>query len=93
MNTESKTPAITVYGTSWCPDVAFARRYLDRHGVVYEYHDIEVNTQAKTALLEISGADWVVPTMIFSDGSVLCNPSIKELADKLGRPKLKRRTK
>lgn len=90
MNTESETPTIIVYGTAWCPDVAFARRYLDRHGVAYDYRDIDLDTQAMAAILAISGADWVVPTIEFPDGSVLCDPSIKKLAEKLGNPKLKR---
>ena len=93
MKTEKETPAIVVYGTSWCPDVMFARRYLDRHGVDYEYLDIDVNKQAMEALLDISGKDWLVPTVILPDGLVLSNPSIKELANKLGRPKLKHRSK
>jgi mycoredoxin len=89
MNTENNNPVLTMFGTSWCPDVSFARRYLDRHGVAYEYLDIDRNKQAMSDLFQISGQDWVVPTMVFPDGSVLCNPSIKELADRLGRPKAK----
>ncbi|TFG71655.1 MAG: NrdH-redoxin [Anaerolineales bacterium] len=90
MNIESDTPAIVLYGTAWCPDVAFVRRYLDRHEIVYDYCDIDLDTQAMAAILAISGADWVVPTFVFPDSSVLCNPSIKALAEKLGNPKIKR---
>ena len=88
-----ETPAIIVYGTSWCPDVLFARRYLDRHGVEYEYFDIDDNKEAMNALFEISGVDWLVPTVVFPDGSIISNPSIKALAEKLGRPKRKDRGK
>ena len=90
MNSETVTPSFILYGTAWCPDVAFARRYLDRHGIAYDYRDIDLNSQARAAILEISGDDWVVPTFLFPDGSVLCNPSIKQLAEKLGKPKIKR---
>jgi mycoredoxin len=89
MNTEKDTPALVMYGTSWCPDVRFARRYLDRHGVTYEYLDIDKDKQAKAALLEMSGEGWLVPTVVFPDGTVLSNPSIKQLANILGRPKRK----
>ena len=86
MNSEKRT-SIVVYGTSWCPDVVFARRYLDRHGVEYDYFDIDANKQAMEELLKISGSDWLVPTVVLPDGSVLSNPSVKELAKLLGRPK------
>ena len=87
MTTDTEKSTLILYGTSWCPDVMFARRYLDRHGIEYEYLDIDADADAKKAILDISGADWLVPTITFSDGSILCNPSIKELANKLGHPK------
>jgi hypothetical protein len=40
-------------------------------------------------LLELRGKDWVVPTLILADGTILDDPSIRDLADLLGRPKRK----
>jgi glutaredoxin len=93
MNSEKKPSAIIVYGTSWCPDVVVARRFLDQRGVEYEYLDIDANKEAMDALFEISGVDWLVPTVVFPDGSVFSNPSKKELAGKLRRQKKKNRSK
>jgi mycoredoxin len=87
MKTENHKPDIIFYGTSWCPDCTRARRYLDRHGIDYLYLDIDTNPQAMSALLDISGKDWLVPTITFPDGSVLSNPTVKALADKLGLQK------
>ena len=87
--TEGTKPLI-VYGAVWCPDVFMARRYLDRHGVAYEYRDIDKVPEAKAALLDIAGAGWVVPTIVMPDGEVLHSPSVRELADKLGRPSRKK---
>jgi len=86
-----KTPSgIIMYGTAWCPDVVRTRQYLDRHNVGYTYHDIDEEPEAMAALLELRGKDWVVPTLVLADGTVLDDPSIRDLADLLGHPKRKR---
>ena len=77
---------LRVYGAQWCPDVTLAHRYLDRHGVDYHNCDIDQNPACKAALERLCGEDWVVPTFVFPDGTVMANPSIRDLADKLGRP-------
>jgi mycoredoxin len=86
MNTEKETPALIVYGCSWCPDVIFTRRYLDQHQIIYDYFDIDKNKTAMNALYEISGADWLVPTIVFPDGTILINPSNKQIAEKMNLP-------
>lgn len=91
MKHDSRLSTCVVYGTSWCPDVSIARRYLDRHGVVYDYLDIDANPAARQSLIDLCGPGWLVPTITFPDGTVLSNPSIKVLAEKLGRPERKRR--
>jgi mycoredoxin len=87
--TESKGGEIIVYGAAWCPDVTMARRYLDRHGVAYTYRDID-SDEMKQALVALRGADWVVPTIVMPDGTVLDNPPIRQLANLLGRPRRKK---
>jgi len=87
---EKTSAEIIMYGTAWCPDVARTRRYLDRHDIDYTYRDIDEESEAMAALLELRGKDWVVPTLILADGTVLDDPSIRDLADLLGRPKRKR---
>jgi mycoredoxin len=81
---------LRVYGAAWCPDVTLALRYLDRHGVDYRYGDIDEDPEAKAALLNLSGDDWLIPTLVFPDGTVMANPSIRDVAGKLGRPPRKK---
>lgn len=88
--TASDATQIIVYGAAWCPDVTLARKYLDRHGVTYVYRDIDEDPEASKALLALRGADWVVPTIVMPDETILDNPSIRELANRLGRPPRKR---
>lgn len=88
--TETQEPLI-VYGAAWCPDVFMARRYLDRHGVAYDYRDIDKDPEAKAALFDIAGEDWLIPMVVMPDGEILQNPSVRELANKLGRPPRKKK--
>ncbi|HQE93958.1 MAG TPA: glutaredoxin domain-containing protein [Anaerolineae bacterium] len=75
---------LTVYGTCWCPDVRRARRFLDEHNVVYAYCDIDTDATSRAYCDEVHGGSWIVPTIAFPDGTILCNPSVRELAAKLG---------
>lgn len=83
---EKTSAEIIMYGTAWCPDVARTRRYLDRHDIDYTYRDIDEEPEAMTALLGLRGKDWVVPTLVLADGTVLDDPSVRDLAALLGRP-------
>jgi len=75
---------LTVYGTRWCPDVRRARRFLDEHNVAYAYRDIDADADACAYCDEVHGGSWIVPTIVFPDGAILFNPSVRELATKLG---------
>jgi len=88
--TDTTSSEIIMYGAAWCPDVAMARAYFDRHDVGYTYRDIDEEPDARAALLALRGEDWVIPTLVLPDGTVLDNPSIRDLAKRLGRPKRKR---
>ena len=74
----------TMYGAMWCPDVRRAQVFLDRHDVSYVYRDIDRDEGAMDELLELRGKAWVVPTVVLSDGTILDNPSRRELAKILG---------
>ncbi len=87
--TQMNTSKLIVYGAAWCPDVTLARRYLDRHGVAYVYRDIDAEPAAMQSLLDLRGEAWVIPTIVLPNGTILDNPSIRELAERLGRPNRK----
>lgn len=75
---------LTIYGTRWCPDVRRARRFLDQHGVVYAYIDLDEDADACTYCDEVHDGCWIVPTIAFPDGTHLFDPSASELAARLG---------
>lgn len=73
---------ITVYATTWCGDCRFARRWLDAHGIAYDYINIEENEQAANYVAQVNNGAYSVPTIIFPDGSILVEPSARQLTTK-----------
>jgi mycoredoxin len=77
--TSSDQP-IKVYATSWCGDCRMAKRWFDSHGISYEYINIDEDDDAADYVLKINRGMRSVPTIVFPDGSVLVEPSPRELA-------------
>lgn len=79
---ESATPTgtITMYATRWCGDCRRARRWFDAHGIAYNVIDIDHDDQAATYVMRVNGGMRSVPTIVFPDGSVLVEPTSRELA-------------
>ena len=81
---EEATPTMIVYGAVWCPDVRMTRAFLDRHTIAYDYRDIDRDAGVMDELLALRGKAWVVPTLVLPDGTILDNPSRRELKKRLG---------
>ncbi len=75
---------IVMYTTSWCPDCHRAKYLLDEYGVAYVNVDIEENDEARAFVMQVNNGHAVIPTIVFPDGSILVEPSNKQLANKAG---------
>ncbi|MEJ2150677.1 MAG: glutaredoxin domain-containing protein [Chloroflexota bacterium] len=75
---------IILYRTVWCSGTWFARRLLDEHQISYQWVDIDQDPRAAAYVEEINRGYRSVPTIIFSDGSILVEPSQSQLERKLG---------
>ncbi len=69
---------VSVYGTSWCAATQIVRRYLDRHGISYTYHDMESDPQAANQVRRWTGGHASHPTLQIG-GAILVEPSTIEL--------------
>jgi mycoredoxin len=76
-----QTP-VTVYGTNWCGQTQWVRRFLQKAGVPYRYVDLERDPEAVARLRWLTGGTASHPTVAIG-GTVLVEPSIEELADVL----------
>lgn len=67
---------LTMYSTSWCGYCHRLKSQLDREGIGYEVVDIEADEDAAAFVMGVNGGNQTVPTLRFTDGSALTNPSI-----------------
>lgn len=82
---------IKVYGAPWCPDCKLSKQFLNDQRIPFEWIDIEQNPEGRRHVEEINNGKQIIPTILFSDGSILVEPTNAELAEKLGiRPKAER---
>jgi mycoredoxin len=78
----SQAPVV-VYGHALCPGVGPVRGLLKRSKVEHEYIDIRQNSHAAERVRTINNGNESVPTLEFSDGSTMTEPSVAELKVKL----------
>ncbi len=79
-----ETAGITVYGAYWCPDCRRAKKFLGEQRIPYTWVDIEQDKSAEEFVLQKNDGKRIIPTIVFSDGSFLVEPTNAELALKLG---------
>ena len=75
---------IRVYGTWWCGDCRRVRRYFDRNQIRYSWVDIDKDQSGEAFVLDTNHGMRSVPTIVFSDGSILVEPSERELEQWFG---------
>ena len=73
---------IKIYATTWCGDCRWAKRWFDSHNIPYEYINIEEDEEAAEIVARVNKGMHSVPTIIFPDGSILVEPSSRDLAAK-----------
>lgn len=76
---------ITMYATTWCGDCRMAKRWLDAHEVAYDYINIEQDDEAAAYVVKVNGGQRTVPTIVFPDGTILVEPSARELAARFAK--------
>ncbi|MHA1910299.1 MAG: FAD-dependent oxidoreductase [Candidatus Kariarchaeaceae archaeon] len=75
---------ISFFGTPWCSDCKRTKAFLGEHRIPYDWINIDDNEEAARVVEKINDGKRKVPTLVFSDDSVLVEPSNAELAEKLG---------
>jgi thioredoxin reductase (NADPH) len=75
---------IRLYGATWCSDCKRAKKFFGEHRVAYDFIDVEVDAEGLRIVEETNKGKRIIPTIFFSDGSILVEPSNAELAEKLG---------
>lgn len=75
---------LTVYGAHWCPDCRRAKKFLGEQLIHFDWVDIEKDADARAYVEKLNNGKRIIPTIVFTDGSILVEPSNAQLAQKLG---------
>lgn len=81
--TETSTPQVTVYSTSWCAFCHTEMQWLERLGVKYTVKDIEADEAAKTELLDKLGGDFRGVPVTDINGDIILGFDRPKLQDSL----------
>ena len=80
--TASDAPLI-MYSTPWCGYCRQLKKALDNFGIGYDEINIEQDPTAAQFVESANGGNRTVPTLRLPDGSVLTNPTAREVKAKL----------
>ena len=77
---------IVMYTTEYCSDCHRARTFFETNKIEYLRVGLEGNEEATKFVVSVNNGYRSVPTIIFPDGSILTEPSWKELQEKTQLP-------
>jgi mycoredoxin len=75
--------SVTMYTTQWCGFCKRLKAQLGRVGVEMTEIDIERDEAAAKFVESVNGGNQTVPTLLFADGTTMCNPSAAQVQAKL----------
>ena len=76
----TQTDGLVIYTTSWCGDCRRSKRWLKDNQVPFTEVDIEQDESAAEYVRSVNAGSDTVPTLVFPDGSILREPSNRQLA-------------
>ena len=75
--------SFVMYSTTWCGYCKRLKSQLADLGVTFEEINIEEVPGTAEIVEKVNGGNRTVPTLVFSDGAVMTNPSAKQVTEKL----------
>lgn len=75
--------SLTIYSTPWCGYCTRLKSQLERAGIEFEDIDISKDEAAAKFVESANGGNQLVPTVKLPTGTVLSNPSLKQVQEAL----------
>lgn len=75
---------ITVIGHTWSPPLYNIKNFLSRNLYPFTFLDVEKSIEAQEILEKNKISSFKNAVVVFSDGSLLVNPDVREIAEKVG---------
>lgn len=76
--------SFVLYSTPWCGYCHRLKSQLQREGIDFTEVDIEQDPDSAKVVEQANGGNQTVPTLVFSDGTALTNPSVAQVKAQLG---------
>jgi len=76
--------SFVLYSTPWCGYCHRLKSQLQREGIGFTEVDIEQDPESAKIVEQANGGNQTVPTLVFSDGTALTNPSVAQVKAQLG---------
>ena len=83
--TATPTAPVTMYTTDWCGYCVRLKKLMQREGIDFAEVNIEQDEKAADLVMQANGGNRTVPTLLFTDGTALTNPSIDQVKAQLGQ--------
>ncbi|MFZ9044106.1 MAG: mycoredoxin [Candidatus Nanopelagicaceae bacterium] len=74
--------SFVMYSTTWCGYCKRLKSQLADLGISFEEINIEEVPGTAQIVEKVNGGNQTVPTLVFSDGSAMTNPSAKQVQEK-----------
>ena len=71
-----------MFSTEWCGYCKRLKSQLGEAGINFREINVEENPDSASFVEKVNGGNRVVPTLLFSDGSALTNPSVIAVKEK-----------
>jgi mycoredoxin len=78
----SKTDFV-MYSTQWCGYCKRLKAMLNQDGITFTEIDLEHDADAVAIVERVNNGNQTVPTLVFSDGEAMTNPSVAKVKEKL----------
>ena len=75
--------SFVMYSTTWCGYCKRLKTQLADLGISFEEINIEEVAGTAEIVETVNGGNQTVPTLVFSDGSAMTNPSAIQVQEKL----------
>ena len=75
--------SFTMYSTPWCGYCHRLKSQLNREGIEFDITDITQEPDAARIVERANNGNQTVPTLVFSDGTSLTNPSVAQVKAQL----------
>jgi len=75
--------SFVMYSTTWCGYCKRLKNQLARMDISFKEINIEEVAGSAEIVEKVNGGNRTVPTLVFSDGTAMTNPSAKQVTEKL----------